>query len=176
ASLNGGPLTVPAVAGVANFLAFLTLNTAASGYTLQATTSGLTAALTADIVVTALPATRLAVLTEPPSLLTPGSSFGLSVAAEDRFGNIDKSFGGQVSLAPAVGSGAGLSGGTTVTASQGIASFTGLSLSLASGSTSLQVSAAGLTGTTTDPVTVTPPAQLQVRLGSRTVAGDARGA
>ena len=131
AILVGEPLTIAATAGVANFHATLTLETAAQGYTLQAASDGLTPVTTRAITVTSGPATRLVVISQPPSLVVPGSRFGLVVAAEDPFGNIDSNFGGQVSLAPTSSAGATLAGNASITASKGVASFSGLMMSTA---------------------------------------------
>jgi hypothetical protein len=164
---------VAATGGVASFPAFLSLDQAASGYAIQAASEGLAPVTTGEITVTPRPATHLVVLTQPPSLLTPGSPFGLIVAAEDPYGNIDPSFGGPVVVAPAAGSGTSLSGTPTVAASQGVASFNGLTLSQTSSAVSLQAASTGLAGTMTDPVSVTAPAQLQFALGSVTVDANA---
>ena len=101
--------------------------------------------------------------TQPPSFLAQGSSFGLVVAAEDPFGNIDPNFDGQVSVAPPAGSGAALGGTTTVAASAGLATFTGLTLSGATTPVSLQVTTTGLTGTTTNPVSLVHARPARVR-------------
>jgi hypothetical protein len=177
ATLLGRPLTVAVAGGVANFPAFLTIDTAGSGYTLQAASAGLTAATSSAMTVIPAPATHLVVLIQPPASLVPGGSFELVAAAEDPFGNVDPTFGGEISVAPAGGSGVTLGGSTTVTASQGVAAFSGLTLSQSSQPVSLQVTSAGLTGTTTNPASVTPPAQLAFTAGSVTVnenAGAAR--
>jgi hypothetical protein len=104
-------------------------------------------------------ATQLFVRTQPPSSLTAGTSFGFVVVVEDQYGNVDPSFDGNVSVAVASGSSSTLGGTTTVTASNGIATFTGLTLTQSSTPVSLLVTSTGLTGTTTNPITVTPPVQ-----------------
>ena len=159
ATLLGGPITVAATAGVASFPAFLTLDKAAAGYTIEATSNGLTPVITGGITVAPQPATHLVVVQQPPSSVNAGSGFGLVVAALDQFGNIDSNFGGRVSIAPAAGSGATLGTGTSVVASGGIASFSMLSMSQANGPVSLQITSNGLTGTVTSPVTVMTTAQ-----------------
>jgi hypothetical protein len=147
-----GPLTTTATGGVANFPAALTLDTAGTGYTIQASAAGLAPVTTAPITVIAAPATQLVVLIQPPSSASSGSAFGVVFAAEDAYGNVDPNFNGRVTVAPASGSGATLAGTTTVMASQGLASFARLTLSGASSPVSLQVNGAGLTGTTTLPI------------------------
>ena len=87
------------------------------------------------------------------------SSFGLTVAAEDVFGNVVTSFNGSVTLVLANNPGGGALGGTTtVTAVQGIATFAGLTISMTSTDYTLQATSTGLTSTTTGPLNVTPPA------------------
>ena len=159
ATLRGGPMTVAASAGVANFPAFLTLDKAAAGYSIEATSDGLTPLTTGTINVTPQPATHLAVVQQPPSSVIPGGSFGLVLAALDPFGNIDSSFSGQVSVALPGGSGAALGTRASVMADEGIATFTGLTLSQTAGPVTLVVSSVGMTGTATNPVLVTMPVQ-----------------
>jgi streptogramin lyase len=154
-----GPLSVTASDGVASFEAFLSLDQAGSGYSLVAAGSGLASVTTGTLTVNPLPATRLVVLRQPPSLLFTGSKFGFAVAADDAFGNIDPGFDGQVTVA-ASGKGSGVGGTTTVTAKQGVASFGNLSLTNPTSTVSLAVTTAGLTGTATNAVSVTAPAQL----------------
>jgi streptogramin lyase len=158
AILSGGPLTVAARSGVANFPADLTLDTAGAGYTIRASSFGLEPVTTSAITVTSLPATHLIVLTQPPATVVPGARFGLVVAAVDPFGNIDPSFGGRVGLATS--NGGGLAGNTLVTASGGEAAFNGLHMSAAGVPVPLQVTSAGLIGTATNPVSESAPAQV----------------
>jgi hypothetical protein len=162
ATLSGEPLTLAATAGIANFHAYLNLDTAASGYRIQATSDGLTPVTTGAITVTALRATHLVVVAEPPSPLVAGSPFGLVVAAEDPFGNIDLDFPGKVSVAPLGGSGVILGGTTTSTASNGVVSFSGLTLTPASAAVSLRVTGSGFADTTTSAISVTAPATLVI--------------
>ena len=167
AILDGGPVTVTADSGVANFHADLSLDTAGVGYTIQASSFGLEPVTTPAITVTSLPATHLVVLTQPPSMVVPGARFGLVVAAVDPFGNIDTSFGGQVSLVAS--GGASLAGDTSVTASGGEASFSGLIMSTAGVAAPIQVLSAGLTGTATNPESESTPAQLAFAVRQVTV-------
>src|SRR5439155_1070872 len=122
----GGTLVATAGAGMATF-AGLTLNKAAVGDSLQASTGGLSSAVTSGITVGAAPATQLVVTTAPPASITAGSGFGLVVAAADRYGNVDPNYSGNVVLAltnnPA---GATLGGGLIAATSGGVATFAGL--------------------------------------------------
>ena len=173
APLSGGPFTVTASAGVASFPAnSLALDTAASGYKLQATSGALNPATTAAITVTPGAATHLAVISEPPSVLLTGGTFGLVVAAEDSFGNIDPTFSGNVTVSAPAGSGAILTGTTSVTAGQGVSTFAGLGLSQAGSGVALTVTAAGLSSTTTSTVTLSSPPVFALVLPSSSVAED----
>lgn len=148
----GGTLSLTAVSGLAQFTG-LTLNQIASGYTLQATGTGLSLATSSAFDVTAAGvATRLVVTTQPPSTFAAGTSFGLIVKAEDGFGTVDASFNGSVTVHdPAF---ATLGGTVTVTAVNGVATFAGLTLDL-TGSDTLTVTSAGLATAVSDPITVT---------------------
>ncbi len=158
-----------ATAGIANFHAFLNLDTAASGYTIQAASDGLASATTGMMTVIPAAATHLVVVAQPPSSLTAGGSFGLVVAAEDPFGNIDTNFDGHISIAPAGDAGATLGGNSTVTASQGVVAFNGLTLTPTSISAPLEITSPGLIGATTNTVGVITPAQLEFTAGTFTV-------
>jgi hypothetical protein len=165
-----GPLTSTASGGVANFHAYITTDVAASGYTLQATSTGLAPVTTGGITVIPSPATQLIVQTQPPSLVTPGATFGLVVEVEDQFGNLDPSFTGSVTLAVPSGSTSTLGGKTTVAASGGLATFTGLTLTQSSTPISLQVSSSpALATTTTNAISVTSPTQFAFSASSVTV-------
>jgi len=164
-----GPLTAASVGGVANFHAFITTETAASGYTLKASATGLTSVTTGPITVIPAPATHLVVITQPPSLVTPGSAFGFIVAAEDDFGNITTGYTGSISVTVPAGSGASLAGTTTVTPVSGEATFSGLTLTESNGGVALSVASTGITGVTTNVVSVTTPAQLAFAASTVTV-------
>ena len=160
----GGTLKVAAVNGVAAFTG-LTLDQAGD-YTLEATTAGLTSVTTSAIDVTAPitsggAATQLVVTTEPPSSVTAGSSFGLTVTAEDGFGTVDTSFNGTVTLSSP--SGVTLGGSLTATAQNGVAVFSGLTDDLAgSGITLVATANSALNPATTSAFTVTPAAATQL--------------
>ena len=163
----GGPVTVMASMGVATFSGLL-LDQAAGGVTLQATSADLGTATTASFAVNAASAAQLAVMTEPPSSVVAGSGFGLAVDVEDAFGNLVAGFSGSVMLALADNPGNATLGGTvTVNASQGVASFAGLTLNKTSSSATLQAASTGLGGVTTSAITVTPAAAAQLVVASQ---------
>ena len=100
--------------------------------------------------------TQLVVTTQPPVSVTAGSAFSLAVSAEDALGNVATGFTGTVTLALANNPGNSTLGGTlTVTASQGVATFTGLTLNKAGSGYTLQATSSGLSNATTNPFSVT---------------------
>ena len=132
----------------------------------------MTAATTSFINVTPGPAAELAVIIEPPAAVEINSGFGMAFAAEDTYGNIVTSFGGDVSVAlsnnPADGA---LSGQVMVPALAGIASFTGLAINLPSTDDTLQATSTGLVPAATAAIDVTPTAtQLAVTVEPPTSA------
>ncbi len=102
-------------------------------------------------------ATQLVLTTKPPASVMVDSSFGLTVKAEDAGGNVVTSYTGPVTLTLSSNPGnAAFRGTTTVTARGGVATFSGLSLSVPGNGYTLQATATGLTGATTTGVKVTP--------------------
>jgi virginiamycin B lyase len=162
-TLGGLHKTVTAVNGVATFSG-LTLDTAANGYTLLVSSTGTgapAAGVTSPFSVVGATATRLLVISQPSSVPS-GSKFILTVAAVDQFYNLASSYSGTVTVTlPANnpgGSGAVLSGQTTLPISSGSVTFSSLSLNNQANGYVLDVSASpGLTGTTTGPINVTAP-------------------
>ena len=126
----GGTLTVTAVGGVAAF-AGLTVNRAGGGDSLQATAGGLSAVTTHAFLVNPAPAVRLVVTAQPPATITAGSGFGLVVVAVDPFGNVDTSFNDGVTVGLTNQAIGGLGGTVTATASDGVTTFSGLTMTRA---------------------------------------------
>ncbi len=158
-----GTMTVAAVTGVATF-SNLRIDKSGVGYTLLATSGGLTAATSAVIDVAAGLATEL-VFAVQPSTLSAGDSItpAIQVLARDALGNTAITFVENVTAAigtnPAGGS---LFGTTTVAAVAGVATFSSLSIdSLGTGYT-LVVAAAGLTGDTSAAFDVIPGAAAEL--------------
>jgi subtilase family serine protease len=94
----GGTLTVTVVNGIATFSG-LRLNNLGIGYTLEASSAGLAAATTRGFTVRPAPILRLVVTAQPTSGVTAGSEFGLTVEAEDQFGDVATSYTGGVTVA-----------------------------------------------------------------------------
>jgi uncharacterized repeat protein (TIGR01451 family) len=158
----GGVLTATASNGVATFSG-LNLNKVATGYILKATSGSLTAATSSGINVIAAPATQLVITTQPPASVTAGSGFGLTVMAEDSFGNVDLTYNSNVTVSLAsFPSGAVLGGTATMAASNGVASFSNLTLNKASTSYSLSTSSGTLSLATTNTIIVTPGTATQL--------------
>ena len=166
-----GTTTVTAVNGVATF-SNLSIDQAGTGYTLVATTPGLTGATSAPFNITPRLATHL-VFTVQPTNTTAGSTISpaVRVAAQDDAGNTVTSFSGTITIAlgtnPAGGT---LSGTTTVTAVNGVATFSNLSIDRAGNGYTLVATAAGLTGATSAPFNITAvpqQARAQVSGGGR---------
>ncbi len=168
-----GTLTATASQGVATFTG-LVLDTAGTGYSLQASDGGLTTTANA-FSVTPAPATRLVVTTPPPGTMTAGSDFGLTVSAEDAFGNLATTFDNIVSVAlTSAAAGVGISGTTTVTSAVGVATFAGLALDTVGANYSLAVSSGILTATI-DGLNVTPGPALQLALTTQPPAATTAG-
>ncbi len=163
-SLSGGTLgaslagqTTVAVEQGSGTFSGLTLDKAAAGYTLQVDAAGLGAATTMPFQVVPSVPSQLVIVAQPPSGVVAGQTFGFAVATEDQFGNVETTFNGPVSATLVDGPpGGSLSGDLTATASNGTATFSGLTLDSAGGGYSLAASTGGLTSTGTTAVAVTP--------------------
>jgi len=152
-----GTTSVAAVNGVATF-ANLSINKAGTGYTLQATASGLTGATSTSFNITPAAASVLA-FTGQPSNTTAGATISpaVQVTARDAFGNTATAFTGTVSVAIGTNPGGGtLSGTTSVAAVNGVATFANLSINKAGSGYTLQATASGLTGATSTSFNITP--------------------
>jgi streptogramin lyase len=114
---------------------------------------------TSSIGVATLATSQLMLTAQPPSSVTAGSGFGLTVTAEDSSGNAINSFNGTVTVALATNPGGATLGGTlTATASNGITTFSGLTLTTAASGYTLFVSGGGYGWGVTNAITVTPAA------------------
>jgi large repetitive protein len=144
-----GTLTVNAVNGVATF-ADLSIDRTGAGYTLSATSSGLTEATSSGFDVTPGTALALAFTVQPTSTvagqtITPP----VQVAVRDALGNTVTSSTAAVTVAIGNNAGGGtLSGTRTVNAVGGVATFDNLSIEAAGTGYTLAAAAPGLTGAT----------------------------
>ena len=102
------------------------------------------------------------VTSQPPSSITAGTPFNLTVTAEDGSGNLESSFNGSFTVTLVAGpSGGTLYGTLTVTASQGVATF-GLTILKAGAGYRLQISGGGLTPALTSSLNVAPAAAVRL--------------
>ena len=130
---------------------------------LQFAASGLRPVIAGPFSVAPATATRI-VITQPPGGVISGTAFGLTVSAEDPYGNTDTSFNGPLTVALASGSSGKLSGITTLSATNGVASFVNL-VDTTGGPASLEVTGGSLTSASSGTITVSPaaPAKLVIQ-------------
>ena len=108
---------------------------------------------------------QFVVTQQPPASVTAGTAFGLTVQADNSSGNLDPSFNGTVTVALQNNPGGATLGGTlTVTASGGVATFSGLTVTKAASGYTLVVSSSSVNSPTTSAITVTPAAATQVAI------------
>ena len=107
AATLSGTTPVDAVAGVATF-SDLSINKAGNGYTLVASSSGLTSGTSATFNITAAAADKLAFTTSPGASNTAGTNFGTQpvVTVQDAFGNTVTGDTSNVALSITSGTGA----------------------------------------------------------------------
>src|SRR5262249_14865768 len=89
----------------------------------------------------------------PPSSVAAGGPFGFVVDAVDHYGNLDTTFGGDVTIGLVASPGVQLHGSPKTTAVGGIAPFSGLSIDTA-GTYTIQAGSGSLFVATTAPITV----------------------
>ncbi len=147
-----GTTTRTAVNGVAAFND-LSIDSAGTGYTLAASSSGLTGVTSPPFNIMVGPAVKLGFLV-PPSNTVPGQPItpAIQVEVRDLGGNRVTSSGASVALAignnPSNGT---LSGTTSQAAVSGLATFSGLSINNAGSGYTLIASSTGLTSATSPP-------------------------
>jgi len=113
-----------------------------------------------------------------PTTTTAGTSFGVTVLAQDVNGNTVPAFtapaydNAQVSLSLNAGNGATLAGATTVSAVNGVATFSGLSITRAGTGYTITTAATGLAGATSNPFSILagPAAAITVNAGDNQTA------
>ena len=120
-------------------------------------------------------AARLSLTVQPPGTLLTGGAFGLIVSVEDSSGVVTPSFDGTVTVALLSNPGGATLGGTlTVTAQDGVATFSGLTLDQVSNGYTLRLTSTGLAAATTDVIDVqtnTAPTHYTVDMTGDTGAG-----
>ena len=146
----GGTTTVNAVAGVAIFTG-LTVSKSGTGYSLAASSSGLSGATTSSFDVTAAAAGKLAFTTQPLSSSVGNSVGSLTVTATDNFGNLSSTFTGLVTLGIVSNpGGAALTGVTSANAVAGVATFSSVLLNRPGIGYTLSANATGLSSATSN--------------------------
>ncbi len=140
-----GTTPVNAVAGVATF-SNLSIDKVGVGYTLEASSTGLTGATSAPFDITEGAAAKLAFVVNPVTTIAGATvSPAVQVDVEDAAGNLLPSAAATVSVTLGTNPGAAtLGGGGTVAATGGVASFADLTLDKAGVGYSLIASAPGL--------------------------------
>jgi hypothetical protein len=171
-----GTRSVGAVAGVATF-STLSIDKSGAGYTLTATASGLTGAISTAFTINPGPAARLG-FTVQPSSMTAGVTIApaVRVAAQDAFGNTVTTFNSNVTVAIAVNAGGGTLAGTkTVAASAGVATFSTLSIDKSGVGYRLAATATGLAPDTSAAFSIAAAAATRLAFTvqpTATIAGD----
>jgi uncharacterized protein YjdB len=150
----GGTLTVSAVNGLVTFSDVSV--TPPGVYSLMATSPGLTSSTSTSFLVTARPATRLGFGQQPVSAVVGGTLGTVTVELQDATGARVTGQIANISLVIGTNPGQGtLSGSTTQSTSNGLATFNGLKIDRIGAGYTLVASANGLTGATSDPFDLT---------------------
>ncbi|WP_233261948.1 S8 family serine peptidase [Vitiosangium sp. GDMCC 1.1324] len=153
----GGVTTANAVAGVATFDS-LSVSRAGTNYTLVAGASGLYQDTSVSFNVSEGPSAKLA-FRAPPANAVAGSVIApVTVELQDGQGNLNTAATAQVTLSLGGPSGGVLGGTSTVTAINGVATFSDLKIERAASGYTLHAEATGLTGATSGAFSITPGA------------------
>ncbi len=165
-----GTATIAAVKGVATFS---DLNiTTAGAYRLTATDGSLTSSLSNTFKISPAAAAKLA-FDQGPRAITAGDTFdAITVDVEDKFGNLVTTDASKVSIGSAVADpkGSTLGGTLTVTAVNGVATFSDLVPHTASTSENLVAFEAKLTSTVSDDFVVTADSAAKLVVGTAPAA------
>ncbi len=149
-----GTLSRAAVAGLATFNN-LSIDRTGTGYTLAATSAGLTGATSNTFNITPGAANRLSFATQPTNT-DLGTALSFSVHVVDAAGNLVTDATNSITITLANNpTGATLGGTATRAAVGGIATFDDLTLSRVGAGFTLQAAAAGLTGATSNAFSIT---------------------
>jgi len=154
-----GTKTVNAVSGVATFSS-LSIDKTGTGYTLSASSTGLSGATSSAFNITAGTAVKLG-FTSQPGGAYKGTTFTQQpiVAVQDVGGNTVLSYSGNVTIAIGTNPAAGiLSGTTSISISNGVATFTNLSIDKAGTGYTLTATCSSLSQSTSALFNVNYPA------------------
>ena len=158
---GGGPVT--AVNGVASF-SNVSVDKAGAGYTLTASATGPTAAISGAFNVAPAAATGLFFTVQPVGAVA-GSAIApaVQVTARDNFGNTATGFAGTVSIAIAFNAGGGtLSGTLSKPAVAGVVTFADLAINKTGNGYTLTAAATSLAGATSNPFNIAPAGATQL--------------
>ena len=171
-----GTATVSAVNGTATFPG-LSINKLGTGYTLTASATSLTQATSSAFNIIAGPPSKLAFTVQPSSVVAGAAiTPSIQVSVEDSQGNLVTTATNAVTLAIGTNPGGGtLTGTTTVSAVNGVATFPGLSINKTGTGYTLTASSGVLTGSTSSGFNVTagPAAQVAFTVQPSNVAAAA---
>ena len=155
-----------AVSGTATFSA-LNIDKAGTGYSLIASSTGLTSATTSVFNITAGAPAKLALITQPSNAVAGVAiSPAVTLQVQDAAGNLTSS---TASVSMAIGTNPGtstLSGTATINAVAGVATFSTLSLNKASTGYTLSASSSGLTSATSSTFNISPAAAATLALSA----------
>jgi hypothetical protein len=145
-----GTTTVTAVGGVATF-SNLRIDNAGSGYTLTASSAGLTASTSSAFSIVASAPTQLAFTVQPVTTTAGAAIPQIQVSARDVAGNLVSAFTGDIAIAIGTNAAGGtLSGTKTITAVGGSAMFSSLTLDKAGVGYTIVATASGLASATSE--------------------------
>jgi subtilase family serine protease len=170
----GGTLTVNAVNGVATF-SNITINKTGTGYTLVASDGSLTGDTSNAFNITPGAAAKVLFTSQPPSSTTAGASFATTVTIQDSSGNVATGNTSAVTLALTTANGATLGGTKTLSAVNGVAAFTGLSIDKV-GSYTLSATDGALTSAVSNSIAISHGAAAKLAFTTQPPASIAAGA
>ena len=151
-----GIVTRPATNGVATFDG-LTIKRAASGYTLAASSAGLSGATSSAFNVSAGDPSALAFVTPPTSVVAGSPIAAFQVEVRDALGNRVTAVTVPVTLSLGNNPGSATLGGTVLASTaNGVATFDAVTLDRTGSGYTLDAGSPGLVGATSDPFDVTP--------------------
>ena len=163
-----GTTSIAAASGIATF-SNLSIDKAGTGYTLAASSGGLTGATSAAFNIIAGAATKLVFTVDPVNTAAgAGIAPAVAVAAQDALGNTDPTFTGNVTVAITGGTGktgALLSGTLTHAAVAGVATFAGLAVDSAGTGYTLTATGSSLTAGASAAFDITAGAATQLVFG-----------
>ncbi|QOJ15705.1 MAG: hypothetical protein HRU75_14100 [Planctomycetia bacterium] len=168
AAVLSGTVTRAAVNGVATFND-ISINRAAAGFILRAASAGLTSANSTPFNISAAAATALRFAQQPTNTLAGGTiTPPVTVEFIDGLGNRNLTANGLVNIAIQNNPGGGtLSGTTAVSAVNGLATFSGLSINAVGGGYTLRATSAGVSDALSAPFDITSGIPSAVRFNQQ---------